>query len=171
MSLKGFEIAITITATPYRVFHDNLPIPDSHIVLFLYWSHRGFTVLLCYCGALWFQKHVMTHVYLKRMGSRRWLVFWVVVPCSLVEVYQRFRGPCCFHHQGYRPDNRRQPSLYSQPREPQILNIRSCFRTTQNNKLNCYYICVLKRKPDDEIKISLNAVNITPARITNFTSN
>jgi hypothetical protein len=26
-------------------------------------------------------------------------VFWVVLPCSLVEVYQRFRGPCCLHHQ------------------------------------------------------------------------
>jgi hypothetical protein len=25
--------------------------------------------------------------------------FWVVAPCSLVEVY-RFRGPCCLHHQG-----------------------------------------------------------------------
>jgi hypothetical protein len=29
-------------------------------------------------------------------------VFWVVAPCSLVEVYQRFRGPCCLHH--HRPD-------------------------------------------------------------------
>jgi hypothetical protein len=27
-------------------------------------------------------------------------VFWVVAPCSLVEVYQRFRGPCCLHHHG-----------------------------------------------------------------------
>jgi hypothetical protein len=27
-------------------------------------------------------------------------VFWVVAPCSLVEVYQRFRDPCCLHHQG-----------------------------------------------------------------------
>jgi hypothetical protein len=27
-------------------------------------------------------------------------VFWVIAPCSLVEVYQRFRGPCCLHHQG-----------------------------------------------------------------------
>jgi hypothetical protein len=26
--------------------------------------------------------------------------FWVVATCSLVEVYQRFRGPCCLHHQG-----------------------------------------------------------------------
>jgi hypothetical protein len=30
-------------------------------------------------------------------------VFWVVAPCSLVEVYQRFRGPCCLHH--HRPDD------------------------------------------------------------------
>jgi hypothetical protein len=27
-------------------------------------------------------------------------VFWVVAPCSLVEVYQSFRGPFCLHHQG-----------------------------------------------------------------------
>jgi hypothetical protein len=26
--------------------------------------------------------------------STKMAVFWVVVPCSLVEVYQRFRGPC-----------------------------------------------------------------------------
>jgi hypothetical protein len=27
-------------------------------------------------------------------------VFWVVAPCSLAEVYQRFRGPCCLDHYG-----------------------------------------------------------------------
>jgi hypothetical protein len=34
-------------------------------------------------------------------------VFWAVAPCSLVEVYQRFRGPCCLHHQGdrYNPED------------------------------------------------------------------
>jgi hypothetical protein len=26
-------------------------------------------------------------------------VFWVVVSCCLVEVYGRFRGACCLHHQ------------------------------------------------------------------------
>jgi hypothetical protein len=31
---------------------------------------------------------------------RKIAVFWVVAPGSLVEVYQRFRGPCCLHHQG-----------------------------------------------------------------------
>jgi hypothetical protein len=32
-------------------------------------------------------------------------VFWVVAPRSLVEVYQRFRGACCLHHQGIDPDS------------------------------------------------------------------
>jgi hypothetical protein len=32
--------------------------------------------------------------------SIKMAVFWVVAPCSLVEVYQRFRGNCCLHHQG-----------------------------------------------------------------------
>jgi hypothetical protein len=27
-------------------------------------------------------------------------VFWVVAPFSVVEVYRRFRGACCLHHQG-----------------------------------------------------------------------
>jgi hypothetical protein len=27
-------------------------------------------------------------------------VFWVVGLCNLVEVYRRFRGACCLHHQG-----------------------------------------------------------------------
>jgi hypothetical protein len=34
---------------------------------------------------------------------KKMVVFWVVAPCSLVEVYQRFRGPWCFHHQGNDP--------------------------------------------------------------------
>jgi hypothetical protein len=49
------------------------------------------------------------------------VVFWVVAPCSLVEVYQRFRGPCCLHHQGDSPEYtvlqpRRQPSSYFEVR-------------------------------------------------------
>jgi hypothetical protein len=33
-------------------------------------------------------------------------LFWVVAPCSLVVVYQSFRGPCCLHNQGdHRPDD------------------------------------------------------------------
>jgi hypothetical protein len=32
--------------------------------------------------------------------STKMAVFWVVAPCGLVEIYQRFRGPCYLHHQG-----------------------------------------------------------------------
>jgi hypothetical protein len=35
-------------------------------------------------------------------------VFWVVASCSLVELYQRFRGPCCLHHQGDLHTHRRE---------------------------------------------------------------
>jgi hypothetical protein len=34
------------------------------------------------------------------VASMKMTVFWVVVQCSLVEVYQHFRGTCCLHHQG-----------------------------------------------------------------------
>jgi hypothetical protein len=69
-------------------------------------------------------------------------VFCVVAPCSLVEIYRRFRGTCCLHHQGlshnggdskrpwnvckFPPDcctvqhSRRQPSSYSSRTEPEI---------------------------------------------------
>jgi hypothetical protein len=33
-------------------------------------------------------------------ASMKMAVFWIVVPCSLVEVYQCFRGACYFHHHG-----------------------------------------------------------------------
>jgi hypothetical protein len=32
--------------------------------------------------------------------SMKMAVFWVVALCSLVEVYQCFRGVCCLHYQG-----------------------------------------------------------------------
>jgi hypothetical protein len=32
--------------------------------------------------------------------STKMAVFLVVAQCSLVEAYQRFRCPCCLHHQG-----------------------------------------------------------------------
>jgi hypothetical protein len=31
--------------------------------------------------------------------SKKMTVFWVVAPCSLVEVYRRFTGICCLQHQ------------------------------------------------------------------------
>jgi hypothetical protein len=43
-----------------------------------------------------------------KVKTTKMAVFRVVVPCSLVEVYQRFRGLCCLHHQG---DEGTHPSL------------------------------------------------------------
>jgi hypothetical protein len=34
----------------------------------------------------------------KTVSHKKMAVFWVVAPCSLVVVYQRFRCPCCLHH-------------------------------------------------------------------------
>jgi hypothetical protein len=36
-------------------------------------------------------------------------VFWVAAPCSLVEVYQSFRGPCNLHHYDYDDGGNKQP--------------------------------------------------------------
>jgi hypothetical protein len=53
----------------------------------------------------WAAAQLRTAMVMEGGGGSRTLdlkmaVFWVVVPCSLVEVYQRLRGPCCLHHQG-----------------------------------------------------------------------
>jgi hypothetical protein len=34
-------------------------------------------------------------------ASVKMAVSWVVAPCSLVDVYRRFRGICCRRHQSY----------------------------------------------------------------------
>jgi hypothetical protein len=86
-------------------------------------------------------------------------VLWVVTPCSLVEVYQRFGGPCCLHHQGddimmeaartsetsvnfcqaTRSYNTEDSHLrYSPPWEPQILHNLSCWISITKWPLNLY---------------------------------
>jgi hypothetical protein len=101
-------------------------------------------------------------------ASMKMAVFWVVAPRRLVEVYRRFRGACCLHHQGgtYRPDNggtsstsktsvnfqpdytalqpRRQPSSYSPPWEPEILlNQKTCPRLIANQVCSVASRCVM----------------------------
>jgi hypothetical protein len=50
-------------------------------------------------------------------------VFWVVAPCSLVEVYRRFRGTCCLHHQGHRIIAISTPLNWSGPRRKGIATV------------------------------------------------
>jgi hypothetical protein len=49
--------------------------------------------------------------------STKVAVFWVVAPYSLVEVYQRFRGPCCLHHQGDEKPTRLQTTRRYKPED------------------------------------------------------
>jgi hypothetical protein len=58
---------------------------------------EGLMVVNMLIMVIWVGFEVLTVV------STKMDVFWVVPLCSLVEVYQHFRGPCCLHHHG--PDN------------------------------------------------------------------
>jgi hypothetical protein len=55
--------------------------------------------------------------------SMKMAVFWIAAPYSLEEVYQRFRGPCCFHHQG-------DPLMMETPRTSETLV--NFFQTTRH---------------------------------------
>jgi hypothetical protein len=39
-------------------------------------------------------------MFIKWVVSLKMPAFWVVAPCSLVDVYQPFRGTYCLHNQG-----------------------------------------------------------------------
>jgi hypothetical protein len=43
----------------------------------------------------WVEQKRLLLVATKKGIKIKIAVFWVVAPCSKVEVYQRFRGPCC----------------------------------------------------------------------------
>jgi hypothetical protein len=68
-------------------------------------------------------------------------VFWVVAPCSLVEVYQRFRGPYCLHYQG---DHRKEAARTSETLVNFYQTTRHCnpedshIRTHSRENLNSY---------------------------------
>jgi hypothetical protein len=73
-------------ASPYRLQSDILRRPGCFFVPHMVEKRS----LLC----------IFIHTYdpLKTKKNSKMAVFWVA-PCGLVEVYQRFRGPCCLYHQ------------------------------------------------------------------------
>jgi hypothetical protein len=86
-------------------------------------------------GAVYFPELRMSHdehlICEKWLVYMKMLVFWVVAPCSLVEVYWCFRGTCCLWNVSkLLPDYmvlqpRRQPSSYLLLWKPQILPKRN----------------------------------------------
>jgi hypothetical protein len=81
-------------------------IPPLDRILLLLWLHGLFSLTL----ASPLDSRTLMDRILSKMnsseisgshgGSMKMAVFWVVAPCCLVEVYRRFRGACCLHHQG-----------------------------------------------------------------------
>jgi hypothetical protein len=72
--------------------------------------------------------------------SMKMAVFWVVAPCSLVEFYQRFRGPCCLHHQG-------NETLHHQGDETLIALMMEAARTSET--LVNFYQTTRRYNPED----------------------
>jgi hypothetical protein len=66
-------------------------------------------------------------------------VFWVVAPCSLVEVYQRFRGTFWLHHQGAASTSEMSVNFYQTTRRnnPEDRHLHTCRRE------------ILKSHPDE----------------------
>jgi hypothetical protein len=99
-------------------------------------------------------------------------VFWVVVPCSLVEIYYRFRGPCCLHHQGLlialmmeaARSSETLVNFYQTTRRynPEDRHLRTNRRENLKSYLrNCFNIPKLQHNtpPLDHITSELNAVH------------
>jgi hypothetical protein len=75
--------------------------PDAHLCYIR--NLPKASTLLCFFVIHNFIFHVLYCDFLSLVEATfnwKMAVFWVVAPCSLVEVYQSFRGPCCLHHQG-----------------------------------------------------------------------
>jgi hypothetical protein len=64
-------------------------------ITFIHWTHDLWMSTFLSCESVFH----LTDSY-KCVWWVNTAVFWVVAPCSLVEVYRRFRGTCYCRHQG-----------------------------------------------------------------------
>ncbi|KDR21490.1 hypothetical protein L798_03994 [Zootermopsis nevadensis] len=103
-------------------------------------------------------------------------VFWAVPPCSLIEIYRRFRSPCCLDHQSSSASilsNEQQGAPFSGVKRPEPeADHTSTFRArvrmyrlydckawcSRNNfsKITCVYGCLLRhcRRVNNSRKLS-----------------
>jgi hypothetical protein len=71
----------------YKAQVSNTILPTTIALIFLHEQLRSYEMRA--------RRDKETTILISKMA-----VFWVVAPCSLVQVYRRFRGICCLHHQG-----------------------------------------------------------------------
>jgi hypothetical protein len=107
--INSYNFKIIYFKVPY--FYRTPELSNAHLKLI---SLLFISVVLVFhltCVISWFI--AMLHMYINlgniflfvgfevlTVVSTKMAVFWVVAPYSLVEIDQRFRGPCCLHHQG-----------------------------------------------------------------------
>jgi hypothetical protein len=65
------------------------------------WTCLEYVVLqrMCISSLVYFKMKCKRGFEFPIAASMKMVVFWVVVPCGLVEVYWSFRVTCCLHHQ------------------------------------------------------------------------
>jgi hypothetical protein len=79
---------------------------DSHdtvrnpIAYFMSWKHKRLNVDFSVYVVNWGLYTFLARFQVFTAASLMTTVFWDVAPCSLVEVYRRFRGAYCLHHRG-----------------------------------------------------------------------
>jgi hypothetical protein len=101
--LKTFFIQLQTHRSRFVTRHVSAKSETFHLMtdMLLEARHALNLLVICLCC----MRNIFKHYGTKRRAWTHMLmaVLWVVAPCSLVEVYQRFRGPCCLHHQGESP--------------------------------------------------------------------
>jgi hypothetical protein len=91
----------------------------------------------CLQGWRW-RQYVIFQVL--KAANMKMAVLWVVAPCSLVEVYRRFRGACCLYHQGDKYSSpwwqKQQADYTAQHPKRQSSSRVSLVKTHENQKSN-----------------------------------
>jgi hypothetical protein len=84
-------------------------------------------------------------------------VFWVVAPCSLVEVYRCFRGPCYLHHQS--DDGASSPWWWRQ--QAPLKRRVNFYQATRCNNPEDSHLHILRRENHKSHRITFCSAHIT----------
>jgi hypothetical protein len=87
MQLNRTECKVSLNEIK-SYWHSKTAMPWTCSILHIYYAYspHKLTPLLAHCSV-------------NKVRELKTTVFWVVAPCSLAEVYRRFRGACSRHHQ------------------------------------------------------------------------
>jgi hypothetical protein len=94
---------------------------------------KNIVCLMVVCPSGKVNSHMIFEVL--TVASMKMTVFWILEPCSLVDIYQCFRGACCHHYQGLDDTGSRHlrnvsellpDYMVQQPRRQPTTNVDQC---------------------------------------------